>query len=71
MILKMFKGIKWKELKWWRVIYPEIGCKKILENWGELNSCSHIGCVTNLWVALSTHPTFPKIFPAVTQDTTA
>ena len=40
MILKMFKGIKWKELKWWRVIYPEIGCKKILENWGELNSCS-------------------------------
>lgn len=42
MILKMFKGIKWKELKWWRVIYPEIGCKKILENWGELNSCSQI-----------------------------
>ena len=40
MILKIFKGIKWKELKQWQVIYPEIGCKKNLENWGELNPCS-------------------------------
>ena len=41
MILKLFKGIKWKELKWWLVIYPEIGCKKNLENGWELNPCSH------------------------------
>jgi len=40
MILKLFKGIKWKELKWWLVIYPEIGCKKNLENGWELNPCS-------------------------------
>jgi len=36
----LFKGIKWKELKWWLVIYPEIGCKKNLENGWELNPCS-------------------------------
>ncbi len=41
MILKLFKGIKWKELKRWLVIYPEIGCKKNLENGWELNPCSH------------------------------
>ena len=40
MILKLFKGIKRKELKYWRVIYPEIGCKKIPENGRELNPCS-------------------------------
>ncbi len=40
MILKFFKGIKWKESNWWEVIYPEIGCKKNLENLGELNPCS-------------------------------
>lgn len=39
MILKLFKVIKWMELKWWRIGYPEIGCNKKLENWGELNPC--------------------------------
>jgi len=28
-----------EELNWWRVIYPEIGCKKNLENGWELNPC--------------------------------
>ena len=41
MILKMFKGIKWKELKKWQVIYPEIGWDKNLINRGELNPCLH------------------------------
>ena len=57
MILKLFKGIKWKELKWWLVIYPEIGCKKNLENGWELNPCFQPkGKLKSLHLFLEEHP---------------